>query len=255
VLYLVGQELLSAAVPALTRWVQDGGVLVAEGGCGLLDEYREPIPAMSQLYGLAGGHLERPVRTVYLNRLAGIAPLDTITFAGEAGITLPALCYRHALQQAGDARVVARFADGTPACLERKVGKGKAIAFGGLLGLAYARPAMTDRAAYPAVLAEDFSPAVRNLIAGWVESAGVARPVITSDPLVEATLQEGSKGAVVTLINFRNRPVNDVTVSFPAFRKATRVVSLQHGVCKVTKTADGPAIHLLVDQGDFLIVD
>jgi len=255
VLYLVGQELLSAAAPALTRWVEDGGVLIAEGGCGLLDEYREPIPAMSQLFGIAGSHLERPVRTIYLNRLAGIAPLDTITFDGREGIKLPALCYRHALQSADDAQVIARFADGSPACLERKVGQGKAIAFGGLLGLAYARPAMTNRSAYPAVLAEDFPPAVRDLIAGWTESAGVARQVITSDPLVEATLQEGPKGAVVTLINFRNQPVKEITVTFPGLPGATRVVSLQYGTRKVMKTAGGPAIRLPVDQGDFLTVD
>jgi len=255
VLYLVGPEILSPAVPPLAQWVEKGGTLVAEGGCGLVNEYREPISATARLYGLAGEHLERPQRTVYLNRLLDIQPLDTITFAGQAGISLPALCYKQTFQPANDARVIARFADGAPAGTERTVGKGRAVTFGGLLGLAYARPAMTNRREYPAVLAEDFPPALRHLIAGWAEEAGVTRPVITSDSLVEATLQEGPKGAVITLVNFRNHPVADLTVSFPALPKAKRVVSLQHGARKITKTADGPTIHLPVDQGDFLIVD
>jgi len=255
VLYLVGHELLSTAVTPLAQWVEHGGTLVGDGGCGLVDEYREPIPAMSRLYGLAGDRLERPVRTVYLDRLLETAPLDTITFTGPEGVSLPVLCYKHAFQPVEDARVIATYADGTPACLERKVGKGRAIACGGLLGLAYARPAMTNRKEYPAVLAEGFPPAIRSLIAGWAESAGVTRPVVTSDPLVEATLQDGPKGPVVTLINFRNHPVKDLTVTFPFLPNARRIVSLQHGACKMIQTANGPAVRLSVDQGDFLIVD
>lgn len=254
ILYLVGHELLSRAVPALEQWVRDGGTLVGEGGCGLVNEYREPLPAMASLFGLAGDRLERAARTVYLQQLGAIAPLDTITFADNR-LAVPALCYRHRLAPAAGARVTATFADGTPACVERALGKGRTVAVGGLLGLACARPAMTKEVHYPDTFAQAFSPDIRARIAGYALAAGVSRPVLTSDPLVEATLQEGPLGAVITLINFRNDPLARVAVSLPGLPKAKRVVSLQHGTLRLRRSADGPTVQLPVDQGDFLTVD
>lgn len=255
VLYLVGQELLERAVPALQRWVERGGTLVATGGGGLLNQYREPIPAMQALYGLEGATLERATRRLGpASDLPGAQPLDTLTFPAPPGgrpLRMPAYCYKHSLTPGRGSPVVAHYTDGSPAAVDRRVGRGRVILWGGLPGLAYLQPAMAKRQGLP----EAFPGPLRRLIVAPAEAAGVARPVVTSDPLVEATLQEGPQGAVVTLISFRNRPLQSVSVRLPGLPRARRVESLRHGHLPVRRGPAGPVVRLPLDQGDLLLVD
>ncbi len=249
VLYLVGQELLQEAVEPLRRWVEAGGTLVASGGGGPLNQYREPMPAMRELFGIAASDLQRPVRTIGpAEDLPKLKPLDT----ARAGSTeLPALCYKQAITPGAGASPIAKYADGTAAAVERRVGKGRALLYGVLPGLAYLRPAMEQKHGMP----EAFPEALRKLIVAPAEAAGARRQVTTSDPLIEATLQEGPLGAVVTLTSFRNQPVARVTVTFPGLPDARRVRSLRRGPCRVTVANGVPTVTLPVDQGDFLVVD
>ena len=113
------------------------------------------------------------------------------------------------------------------------------------------QPAMGEQQRLP----EMFPTDIRMLISGWAESANVSRDVVTSDYLVDATLQEGALGAVVTLSNFRNQPLQKVTVSIPGLPNAGKITSLRHGKLSVYRTKDGPTVTLPIDQGDFLIVD
>ncbi len=273
VLYVVGQEMMSAAAPRLRRWVEDGGTLVAVGGAGLLDQYRETQAAMLDLYGLSDAKLERSTRTISPSRdLPGAEPLDTLTFdAAHGGLRLPAYISRHVLTPASNTIVTARFANGDPAAVERRLGRGRVMLIGSLPGLAYLQPGQADRSAgqglapllgastanravrrqMPGVFPED----VRRLIAEPAETAGVRRQIVTSDPLVEATLQEGDKGAVVTLISFKNDPAESLTVTLVGLPAARQITSLRHGPLEITRTDKGPQVSLPVDQGDFLVVD
>ena len=271
VLYVVGPELLAGAAPRLRAWVEAGGTLVAVGGGGVLNQYREMQPAMTELYGLVDARLTRQARTVSPSRdLPGAAPVDTLTFdAAYGGVTLPAYYAKQELSPTADSRVVAYFANGDPAAVERRQGKGRVLIMGALPGLAYLAPGQaarqksgghlpllgaarrTDRNRMPEVFPED----VRRLIAEPAETAGVQRPVRTSDALVEATLQQGDKGAVVTLISFRNDPVEALTVTLSGLPAAKAVTSLRHGKLEVRQSAAGPQVTVPVDQGDFLVVD
>lgn len=255
VVYLVGQEIVAAAVPALVEWVRGGGTLIGSGGGGLLNEYREPLPAMSALYGVARAELQRPVRSLGPSTdLPKMQPLDTITVTGLPGVartTLPVYCYRQTLQPDAEGTVLGTYSDGSPALVGREWGAGRALLAGGLAGLAYLQPSQVNRRDMP----EQFPRALRALITAPAQSAGVARHVVTSDPLVEATLQEGPLGAIVTLISFRNQPQRAVTVGLPGLPAARSVRSIQHGRLEVTRTKAGPTVRLPVDQGDFLVVD
>jgi hypothetical protein len=259
VLYLVGQELLSESVPNLTRWVEDGGILVSSGGGGLLNQYREPMPAMYSLYGLESANLERPIRGIGPNKdLPKMKPLDTMTFQaarGEKTKSIPVLCYRQTMKPNAQASVIAAYSDGSAAAVERMVGKGKAILMGGLPGLAYLQPALAERKGFPDVFPEAFPEDARGLISGWTELAKASKHIVTSDPLVDATLQEGPLGAIVTLTSFRNKPLDKVTVSIPGLPGARKITSLRHGNLKVTQGENGPTVSLPIDQGDFLVVD
>src|SRR4029077_10498449 len=57
VIYVTQQWMHSKAALALTKWVQDGGTLVALGGGGFLDEFGKPNPAVAALYGVKGQRL------------------------------------------------------------------------------------------------------------------------------------------------------------------------------------------------------
>ena len=98
VLYLVGSEMLGSAVRPLKQWVRGGGILYATGGGGLLDEYRQPQPALLALYGLKSQTLVRTHRWVQpRNFLPDMTPLDTVAVTGPAALDFPVLCYREEL--------------------------------------------------------------------------------------------------------------------------------------------------------------
>jgi hypothetical protein len=89
VLYLVGSEMLGSAVKPLDKWIRDGGILYATGGGGLLDEYRQPQPALLALYGLKSQALVRTHRWVQpRNFLPNMIPLDTVAVTGPAALGL-----------------------------------------------------------------------------------------------------------------------------------------------------------------------
>ncbi len=254
VLYMVGQELLEDAVPELEQWVQNGGILVAEGGGGLLNQYRSPIDRMRRLYGLEEANLERPTRSIGpRSDLPKMQSLDTIRLDGEFAEmvqSLPAFCYKQTLVPSSDARVMGRYEDGSAACVMRRVGRGRVLLFGGLVGFAYLKPAMVAR---EGSLPEHFPADRRELIIRPVQWAGVGRHVLVSDPLVEATLQESKHGSIITLINFKNMPVQ-VTVRLVGLPHATKVQSMRHGPLPVQYEEGIPQVNLLVDQGDFLVI-
>jgi len=253
VLYMVGQELLEDAVPNLDKWVRKGGILVADGGGGLLNQYHSSLKQMYELYGLKKAILERPIRSIKpKSDLPTMNPLDTISFSGEfAGVLkqIPALCYKQTLFPNSDVQTIGRYSDGSVACVMRKVDKGRVLLFGGLVGLAYLKPAMANKVKR---LPESFPDDVRQLIIQPLRWANVQQHLVVSDPLVEATLQESSYGQIITLINFRNEPVR-VKVRLEGLPQVTDVYSVRRGSLTVQYEAGRPVVSLLVAQGDFLV--
>ncbi|MGD9497543.1 MAG: hypothetical protein AB7Y46_14675 [Armatimonadota bacterium] len=259
VLYLVGPEIHDSAVANLVRWVHSGGVLIAEGGAGLMNQYREPIPAMHELFGITAAHLDRRLRGLGPARdLPAMEPLCTLTLLGPAewaGAAVPAFACAATFVPTADTEVLARSGDAVSATMARYDAGGKAVCLGAYCGLAYLQPAMAARRGHE--LPERFPSALREFIAAPARWAGSVyhRPVIASDPLVEVTLQEGPLGPVVTLVNFRNHPQATVTVALHGLPEAARVVSLQHGGLALERRAGIPSVTLPVDRGDFLVVD
>ncbi len=254
VLYVVGDELLAAAAGPLAAWVQAGGTLVGIGGGGVLDEYRRDEPALRAVYGITGRQRDRFKRSLKpAVDLPTAKPRDVLTFdAAHGGLALPVYCGLERLEPAADVPVVARFGDGSAAAIDRKVGRGRAVLIGALPGIAYLQPGIGGR---KRGMTLDYPAEVRRLIVEPAESAGVRRHVTTSDPLVEATLQEGPRGAVVTLVSFRFPDGGPVTVTLAGLPGAQRVTSTRRGPLAVTRSPDGPQVTLPVDEGDFLVVD
>jgi hypothetical protein len=222
VLYVVGSEILSTAVKPLKQWVQDGGLLYATGGCALLDEYHRDLAELREVYGITGHRLDRCVRHVRPRiTLPGTKPLDHAKVEapdlGLAGTRLPALCYRESFQPTAGARILGKYqSDGTPAIVYHPFGKGGAYAVGALVGLAYLTPATPPSSD---VLPTAFPADLRQVMLTPVVAA--------SDPLVEAQYLVGPNGAVVTLTNWREDPIEKLIIRFPGREQVGTVQSLR----------------------------
>ncbi|MEA3401805.1 MAG: hypothetical protein U9R79_11245 [Armatimonadota bacterium] len=260
VLYLVGPEIHDSAVPKLIEWVRSGGVLIAEGGAGLLNQYREPIPSMHELFGIADADLARPVRSLGPSRdLPDMQPLDRVRMTAPAGwshMQIPAYACRATFAPVEGTEIIGRFAEGAPAATMVRYGpRGKAICLGAYCGLAYLQPAMAAREGRE--LPEQFPADLRDFIVRPTEWAGAFyhRPIIADDPLIDATLQEGPLGPVITLVNFRNAPQQAVTLTLHGLPDANTVTSGRHGDLQIRRDGGVPVVTVPVDRGDFLLVD
>jgi hypothetical protein len=263
VLYLVGPEIQSAAAPVIASWVEKGGVLLACGGAGLLDEYRQRLDAMCALYGIAEAELVREQRKVAPRSLDDMPALDTLRLADGTmdlpEIALPALAYRQVYRlpaeqevAAGNAVVVGRFEDGSAGALVRQVGAGHAIVIGTMPGLAYLRPAMRDEGDLPV----GYSRPVRELLTAPLRLAGCVPHVVTSEPLVEAQLMESVvHGVIEPLINVSPAPIDKLRVRFPGLNGVKSCRSIRRGKLPVRGTGRDCHVELPLEIADFLVLD
>jgi hypothetical protein len=265
VLYLAGPEIQAAAASAISAWVQQGGVLFASAGVGLLGEYRQRLDAMYSLYGIIGAHLVRAQRHVEPRKLLSLVPAGTMRLQsrGWPKLEMPAIAYRQAFDVGLPAKaagggssmpppeVIGRFEDGSPAALARTVGKGHVIVVGTMPGLAYLRPAMGDKGALPV----HYSREVRELLTVPLHLAGCSRHVQTSQPLVEATLMEsGGSRALVPLVNFSPERVQKLRVSLPGIPNVGSCRSIRHGELAVHGSGRNCYVELPIDEADLLVV-
>jgi len=271
VLYIVGAEMLAAAAEPLKQWVKAGGVVYATGGGGLLDQYHRPLETLHEMYGIDGHDLVRKVRHIRpRSALPGSRPLDTVRIGSQddrlGPIAVPALLYRETVVPDAGARVVGRFQrDRAPAALIHRFGRGMTFYVGALVGIAYLTPAMTPSSD---VLPTAFPEDRRDLITAPLRWAKVVPPVKTSDPLVEAQYMVGKNGAVVVLTNWRQRPIDELVVSFPGKGRVRSVRSLQaaghfkghlheqrRGALEVNVVDGTPRVTTRLEVIDFLLVD
>lgn len=255
--FLIGAEMQRSAVPGLVRWVTQGGTLVGLCGGGLLDEYRCPIAEMHQLYGIGDVNTRRtrmvviPGDILKIGSLASEEPLGTVM---TDRVEMPVLCMRQNLAPLGS-KVLSTYENGGAAAVRRYLGKGRAVLCGFMPGLAYVRPALVlTEQGYPFTMPENYPADRRQILLSLLSPFKPAQPVTTSDYLVEATVQDGRYGSVVTLVNFRNNPVK-VTIRLPGLSKAKKVVSSQYGALKFRRGKGILTVTLNVDIGDILAVD
>ncbi|HET6249586.1 MAG TPA: beta-galactosidase trimerization domain-containing protein [Tepidisphaeraceae bacterium] len=245
VIYVVGPNLQRAAAGQLKAWVESGGVLWTDAmGLGL-DEANQPSVLSEMLPGNRVAQVWGAVESyhaVALQPFTGdAAPAGvTIAWGAETATITPAVGWVKC--DAGNAQVLARFANGSPALLKRTVGKGSIVTAQTWAGLTYsARVRRTDFD-----MRSDFDPAAREMIAGAAIDRGVYRPVIPSDALVEAVLLENKGRKCVALMNWAYRaengkgratealePVENLTIRLPGLEKIKSVRSIVCGNLEV----------------------
>jgi len=297
-LYVTQQYLHSKAVDALQKWCEAGGTVVALAGGGFLNEFQKQNPATSKLYGATGPKivtdphlvprylLKENVPFLAKHDLPLYEPMDSVNW-NLAGLpkkpdpnanpspshvfNVPVIAWKQPLTVT-DGTVVGTFRDGSPAVVRKDHGKGRAVLFGFLPGQAYLKSGLpvrpVDRGASPesfahylptsmnphlrARLVDDFLPGRRGYD---------ARPVVTSDGLVETTCIDTLDKAgrptklAVPLINWSGAPITSLTVTIRGLDKPARVRSVERGELKYTPVKDGIQLQMPLEHADMILID
>lgn len=228
VLYVADDNVRRSAVRGIAKWVNAGGTLVSLLSAGSKDEFDAPSASFDSLLGLnlrtVSADADSLKTDFQRNGVPQLKPMGQMTFSSPlpAG---PVEAYGlKATAEIKTARVIGTWPDGSAAATINDSGAGKAIFIGALPGVSYVRgsnmgPGFTTE--YPG--------AVRDLINAPAILAGVRKDVELDVPVVEATLQDGDKGAVVTMVNYTMKPIAKVTLRAKVSRPVQRAVAVSDG--------------------------
>ena len=214
----------------LLDWVRRGGTLIGRIACGQFDELEQPWDKMSSAFGLKSWK---------------VSPIPK----GEYGeLEMAGIRFGHlqARIEVSDAKVLMKFADGSPAVTEKALGKGRLIYSAWSPGAAYhTGGTMTND------VMVGFSEAVLPVVASWVRPAGI--PVCETVPsAVSARLIQSPVGAAVFLINTTGADrVDKVRVTLHGI-SVKSVESLECGKVPFTPEGDGVVVELPMGLTDIL---
>jgi hypothetical protein len=258
-LYVCGDHMLRSCAAKLRQWVRGGGRLVSVAGGGFKDGYDQPLELLGEVYGVEHQTLSLTEKNIWAKEGLAWAPrLDTIRTS--SGLVFPALLARQDLVTGVGAHIVARFADGKPAGVSHRFGAGTAELWGTFPGSAYIQPAIPkrpyDRGAsdtnFNHFLPTSFDTHLRDLITKGL--AAESRPVVCSEPLIDATVIEAPDGLVVPLANYRGKPLKATTVTIrdvPAFKS---IESVRSGPLASRRRGRDVTVRLPLGWADMVVV-
>lgn len=252
VLYVVGDNVRKPAVQQIAKWLNGGGTLVAMAGAGSRDEYDAPSNSFDALLGLNSRTAQwidgDPNMNFHRNGIPRLQSVGEIRFNGTLGTgTLPVYSHK-ATADVKRASVIGTWGDGSPAATINQSGQGRGIFIGAYPGLSYARGSNMGEG-----ITTDYPAAVRDILLAPAKLAGVKRDVELSTPVVEAVVQDGAQGSVVTLVNYTMKPIDEVTMTVSTLKPIKRVVSVQTGKeLKYLSTKTGITIKMPLGMTDFV---
>lgn len=250
--YLFGPNLSRAAARAVREWVRGGGVLYASAGAGGRDEYNRPLDELEPVFSRPQADPQELQPFLSSGRyLTTLQPQDTMS-VGPA--SLDVLSVKQVLTPPAGAEVLARFADGSPAAVRARYGRGQVFWVGALPGLSYIRKALQARPENrQPPLGEsdnpwDYPAAEREFLLRPVRAAKVRPPVRLDVPLVETFYLQSQAGAVVTLANYALRPFPRIRVSVTVPRPVRAVESVRYGSRQFA--SQGPTVQFALPLSD-----
>ncbi|MCL2330430.1 MAG: hypothetical protein FWC56_03910, partial [Phycisphaerae bacterium] len=219
VLYVTDWCIRRDASTEIDQWVKNGGILYMSSGAATRDEFYEPyLPSFAQAIWPAN-----VTKTIVNNRsprnerrdLATTPIITTVKL--KNGFSMPVLGCKSALRNDLPANAIhAKYADGSPAGVTIRYGKGQIVGLGFMPMLAYGRLANFK----PETLEEKGPAEPRELIREPLNMAKV-KPVAQANVPVVVTglLNGGNLGSVVVLANYTYQPIDklsvDVTIAGP----------------------------------------
>lgn len=195
-IYVTGSHIRKEAAARLERYVREGGTLYT--GCGGMarDESGMRLTLLYPLFGVTNRvdpQLWGQVRRYGATALQGVsvtaAPPEGAALVMDSE-TVPLKVGWERLQPTAGAEVVVRFADGSPALLRNRHGKGTAWLAAWYSGVEYASGVM--KGDYD--MSRDFDSRLRAWIVRAALDAGAAPDVEPSEPLIEAVRLRSKSG-------------------------------------------------------------
>jgi hypothetical protein len=277
VLYATAGHVTQACGVAMANWVGKGGTLFAAGGLALLNETNQTNVVLGSLYGIEehevyGREVGPGTQEIsYIKQdLAYARVLDTVTVHGGSGSPMLVVGEKAILKLRDGSTggptntVLAEFGDGSPALFSRPHGQGKVFVAAFPVGLAYFRPSMPKRPVargntdltFNHWLPTDFSVAARSVVALAVGEVSGARPVLSSQPLIDigVTAAKG-KGTVIIAVNWAPEMAKRLNLTVQFALDGSNVTLATGGQVTESKTAQGWRSFVFdLDVADALIV-
>ncbi|MFP4055752.1 MAG: hypothetical protein ACLF0G_02665 [Candidatus Brocadiia bacterium] len=271
-IYVTQEYLHSKAIGALTEWVEAGGTLVACCGGGLWNELGQKNPQAEALYGAKGYEITKAPDLAQIlpkQDLPPAKPLAAATIGTRdrpVAEGVPVIAWQQKLEPAGG-DVHGTFSTGGAAVVSKQHGKGDAVLFGFLPGLAWLRSGLplrpVDRGstneAYAHFLPTAFDGRLHAAIVGRFPEARwwADRPVLCSEPLVETTCIDTTEPPrlAVPLMNYTGKPIARLTVTVCDLPSARRVRSVQRGALSPRFREGAMVVELPLEVADMLLID
>ena len=275
-LFATCSHLREAAGASLARWVHRGGSLFATAGAALLNETNGTNAALASLFGVTSHalltpHTSTPAEIQYEKQdLPFATVIDHVTLSdnvlgastADAMVARPLVVYGDKALYTFAAtvqvdNVLGSFADGSPAVVRQTRGDGSATLAAFHPGLSYLATAIPRRPVARGATDEtfnhwvpsNFSTGVRALLAFAVDGIEGARPVLSSEPLVDiGVIAASGKGTAVVAVNWGPTPVHalNLTLQFECdFSDAT----LASGRKLAVSNTDQGWVSLVFDLG------
>jgi len=224
-LYVTDPCIREKTVPLIEDWVQAGGHLYGSCAAGSRNEFNEPAPGLSAVFGIrpAVEVTVRPGPYHIRGALNGMEPLDRVILR-EPSLRFGAMGVKVKFSPTS-ARISGEFGDGTPAVVENIQGKGRALYVGTCPAISYAR----DAGFVPRELKERWPGAQRTFICGVAETRGVPRLLRLARPVVEVGIYDSPAGTAVILANFTYQPIQGLRLTVPLPGPCSTVRSVEQG--------------------------
>jgi hypothetical protein len=225
VLFLTDRHVSRAASRRIADWVRGGGLLFATAGAGMRDEYDRENAVLAELLPV-DVELVVPAASQVAYAKQDLPFAEEVARVATQHGSFPAF---GAVARIGSraGAVTGTFSDGSPAVVERAVGRGRVV-YNAFTPALPRRP--VDRGAHDDAMSH-FLPAEFDRAAGALVAAPLAaleRPVATDDPLVESMLIRSPRGLLVPLIDWSARGRRSVRVTLRS-ELPLRSVSLAGG--------------------------
>jgi len=200
ILYVADPHVARRAQKKIKQWVADGGTLWASYAALSRQEFDEPSGLFDEVLGLESRGEVRPFPYHYGRYVAQLPPGPEIVVPDDAPCgegTFRGLNYKPSYTLSTGTKV-AHFADGAPAIVHNRFGKGQAYLHGFLAGIAYAGYAGKH---YHYMNGSGATRLQRNVVTVPALGAGVRTHVRTPHGKLLASVHDGAHQTVIFLNN------------------------------------------------------
>jgi hypothetical protein len=224
-LYVTDPNVNAAACDAIRTWVKNGGHLYGSCAAATRNEFDEEHAGLADVFGIKSGVkvTVQPGRFDQRGGLNRLEWLDEIRLESEA-TRFGALGVKVAISPASG-KVIGTFADGSPAVVSNRFGKGRALFAATTPGVSYGK----DARFVPDKLAEKWPATQRDFINATARASGAPRLVELSEPVIEAGVFDAPSGTALVLANFIYEPIERLKIRLPVKRVPNRVHSMERG--------------------------